>query len=180
MNPTPNLDTPITDFSGCHIGIIQHFNQLKTLPDLLGKLETFEEARELAGELRQFFKKVVLPHHEDEEHELFPIVIDALDRHPEQAMLAKGYIGRLIHEHRHLERSWKTIDKTLKRITKGKVTELNIDSLSQFATDYIAHAKFEEQYFLPLAEQILSQSDQEKLGMSLHVRHLDIPAQMYI
>lgn len=175
-----NLDNPITDFSGCHDGILLEFSKLKALPKLLGQLDTFDEAQETATELRQFFEKVVKPHHDDEEYELFQSVRESLKKHPESAMLARGYIARLVEEHRYLEKRWKNIDKTLKKISKGKTTELDIPALTQFAEDYLAHAEFEEAYFLPLAEDILSDSDKAKLGLSLHIRHLEYPNQTYI
>lgn len=175
-----NIDNPITDFSGCHEGILEEFTKLKTLPMILGEPDTLEDAKQAANDLRRFFKKVVKPHHDDEELELFKSVRGALKKHPEKAMAARGYIARLIEEHRYLEKTWKSIDKTLKKITKGKTADLDVVELEQFANDYLSHAEFEEQYFLPLAEEILSSQDKSKLGMSLHIRHLDIPAQNYI
>lgn len=175
-----NIDNPITDFSGCHNGILLQFTQLKALPELMGQLDTYEDARQVADDLRRFFKKVVKPHHDDEEFELFQAVRDALKQHPEKTMQVRGYIARLVEEHRYLEKTWKRIDKTLKKIAQGKTTELDIASLKQFADDYSAHAEFEEAYFLPLAEAILSKNDKAKLGMSLHIRHLEIPSQNYI
>lgn len=177
---TTDIDNPITDFSGCHEGILEEFTKLKMLPALLGEPDTLEEAKQAADDLRRFFKKVVKPHHDDEEVELFKSVRDALKKHPEKAMAVHGYIARLVEEHRYLEKTWKRIDKTLKKITKGKTADLDIAELTQFADDYLAHAEYEEQYFLPLAEDILSKHDKSKLGMSLHIRHLDIPAQNYI
>ena len=95
-------------------------------------------------------------------------------------MLARGYIARLTEEHRYLESRWKYIDKMLKKIIKGKTTELDIPALTQFAEDYLAHAEFEEAYFLPLAGEILSDGDKAELGMSLHIRHLEYPNRTYI
>lgn len=71
----------------------------------------------------------------------------------------------------HLEKSWARIDKTLEQIANGKTTKLDLDKLTQFAADYMAYAEFEETYFLPLADKLLSQGDKAKLGMSLHIRH---------
>lgn len=175
-----DLDNPITDFSGCHDGILLEFSKLKTLPKLLGQLDTFEDAQATAADLRRFFEKVVKPHHDDEEYDLFRSVRESLKKHPESAMLARGYIARLTEEHRYLEKRWKYIDKMLKKIVNGKTTELDIPALTQFAEDYLAHAEFEEAYFLPLAEEILSDGDKAELGMSLHIRHLEYPNRTYL
>lgn len=175
-----DIDNPITDFSGCHDGILAEFVKLKMLPELLSDENTTEDAKQAAQELSRFFKKVVKPHHDDEEVELFASVRDALKKHPEKAMTVRGYIARLVEEHRYLEKTWKKIDKTLKKISKGKTADIDTAALTQFAEDYLSHAEFEEQFFLPLAEEILSKQDKAKLGMSLHIRHLDIPAQNYI
>lgn len=177
---TTMTDNPISEFSGCHDGILAEFTKLKMLPELLADTNSLDDAKQAAEDLRRFFKKVVKPHHDDEEMELFKSVRDAIKQHPERAMTARGYIARLVEEHRYLERKWKDIAKTLKRITKGKTADLDTAELEQFANDYLAHAEFEERFFLPLAKEILSQRDMDSLGMSLHIRHLDIPAQNYI
>lgn len=171
-----NLENPINDFSGCHKGMLAEFAKLKALPQQLQQADTAEAARNTAEALRRFFINVVKPHHDDEEFELFHVVRESLKKHPESAMLAVGYIGMLVEEHRHLEKSWARIDKTLKQIANGKPTELDLDKLTQFAADYIAHAEFEETYFLPLADKLLSQGDKAKLGMSLHIRHQYVQA----
>ena len=43
---------------------------------------------------------------------------------------------------------------------------------------YASHASYEEQEFLPLAQEILgrSSSDMAALGISLHLRHAHVPA----
>lgn len=175
-----NIENPITDFSGCHDGILEKFTKLKALPELLNQEDTREDAQRSASELRDFFKRVVKPHHDDEELELFRAVRNALKHQPEKAMQGRGHIARLVEEHRYLEKNWKGIDKTLKKIANGKTAALDMNALKQFADDYMSHAQFEEQYFLPLAEALMSNTEKAKLGLSLHIRHIDIPAKHYI
>lgn len=164
---------PLTDFSDCHGGITHMLNKLVTLPALASHKETFDAARKLAAELRQFFHSVVLKHHLDEEQELFAAVRDALDHNPDQAMVMRGHIGRLTEEHRYIEALWKKVEPDLKKLEKGKVVLLDGQLIQQLARDYLAHAEFEEQYFLPQSEQLLSNNELSALAMSLHIRHMD-------
>lgn len=170
---TDTQENPLTDFSGCHVGITRNFTKLGELPALVAQPDKAEQVRQTAAELRQFFRDVVLQHHTDEEKELFAAVKAVLRQHLDQGMLASGYIGRLTEEHRHLEGLWAYIEPDIKRLEKGKPVELKLDAIQQLSADYLAHANFEEQYFLPLAEQLLSVNDMAALGMSLHMRHLD-------
>lgn len=168
---TEKPSDPLTDFSGCHVGITRNFSRLGELPGFLQQAPSSAELSQLAAELRRFFHDVVLQHHADEEKELFSAVKGVLGEHLDKAMLASGYIGRLTEEHRHLEKLWQIIEPELKQLEKGKPVTLNAAAMRQLSEDYLAHASFEEQYFLPLAEELLSENELSALGMSLHMRH---------
>lgn len=173
-------DNPLTDFSGCHVGIIKTFTRLGELPRIAEVPEEAESVRKFANEIQIFFRDVVLSHHTDEENELFVAVRRVLDKHLDQALKVSGYIGRLTEEHRHLERLWQIIEPDLKKMGKGKAVKLNSAVFKQLSEDYLAHADFEERCFLPLAEQLLSGNDLSALGMSLHIRHSEPLFRSYI
>lgn len=161
---------PLQDFSNCHVGIIEHFERLRRLPELLARDPGAAEARQTAADMRRFFREAVLEHHADEEKELFPAVARSAAAGAEAARAAT-LIDRLVAEHRRFEALWQRIDGDLKRLARGKPAALDAAVVDELAQAYVAHARFEEQEFLPLAAKILSKNDQSALGLSLHMRH---------
>jgi hemerythrin-like domain-containing protein len=165
-----DIDHPLDDFSNCHVGIIDNFERLRRLPQLLASDTGNAEAKEIAANCTKFFKDVVLMHHEEEEDELFNAV--TLAAHDDTELdEATAIIDRLVAEHRELESLWQQIEADMKRIGKGKSADLNTAVVSELADKYLAHARYEEEAFLPLSAKILSKNDQSALGLSLHMRH---------
>lgn len=165
-------ESPLNEFSGCHENIFENFRQLQAMLELLYKDGRADEVRVMAKAQLTFFKDVVFVHHAEEEHELFTAVMDSATE-GDEAGQARKYIKRLVAEHRNLEAMWATIESDIRRLAKGKKAELDSEIAEKLARDYLAHATFEEQYFLPLSAKILSKSDLSALGMSLHMRHQD-------
>lgn len=174
-----NTDNPLTDFSGCHVGIIKNFEDLKYLLEIIDDPAKAKEVKKVAKKLVQFFKDVVLEHHAEEENELFNAVLDSLDD-SDDSMKAKQYIEQLVSEHRRLEGLWSMVESDIKKLSKGKTVSLDVATMETLATEYLAHAKFEEDYFLPLSEIILSKNGLSALGLSLHMRREDSHISSYI
>ena len=162
-------DAPLTNFSNCHVGILGQLDRLSQLPDLLAPARL---ACRTALSALDFFSVVIDTHHEEEERELFPAVLSSAQAGAEREA-ARQMIRTLTQEHRSLEKSWKALAPTLKKIAKGQAFELDAALITALAERYKAHATFEEQAFLPLAEQVLGRNDlhMAALGLSLHMRH---------
>lgn len=163
---------PLNEFSGCHEYIVDNFRLLQTLLDLLEQQSDSREIRQMTLKLLAFFKDVVLEHHAEEEQELFVAVMECAEKGVE-ANEARQSIKRLVAEHRELEAMWKHLEPALKRISKGKTAELDVELAKELSVRYLAHAAYEEQYFLPLSARILSKNEMSALGLSLHMRHED-------
>ena len=166
--------SPLNEFSGCHEGIIRNFQKLRTLPDLLADQAREQtgapQLKQLAKQLLEFFKLVVLEHHAEEEEELFTAVMESAEE-GEEMRLAQQSIQRLTAEHRELESMWRQLMPDMKRLSKGKTASLDTTLAVKLATQYLAHADYEEQVFLPLSARILDKNQMSALGLSLHMRH---------
>lgn len=164
-------ESPLEQFTQCHAGIRQ---RLDTLGELPGLLEAAARARSLAAEALDFFRKAMPAHHEDEERELFPAV-EAAAVGPDEAAYVKAIAQRLVREHRHIESLWATIEPALKAMARGHDAALDSGAAHALAAAYRAHADYEEQVYLPLAQRILRRrGDREMaaLAVSLHMRHV--------
>ncbi|MCU0925629.1 MAG: hemerythrin domain-containing protein [Hydrogenophaga sp.] len=170
-------DTPISNFTNCHSGIIKRLNALDELPALLAPAA---RARQIAEQSLEFFREAIFEHHLEEERELFPAVL-ASARPGDELERVKAITKRLTEEHRMVEALWKRLEKGLKQVAKGQSTELDVDEVQRLVAEYTAHAAYEEAEFLPLAEQILGRNSNQMaaLGLSLHMRHAK-PVAAYI
>ena len=164
------MQSPVDDFSKCHVGIIQNFEALKNLANTVITDPVQADVKESAKKLLQFYKDVVLNHHQEEEQELFNLVLDCAKPGAEHSD-AKNMVDRLTQEHRDLEKQWKLIEADVKKLARGKSASLNRDAAMNMAENYLAHANFEEQAFLPLSAEILKDTGLESLGITLHIRH---------
>jgi hemerythrin-like domain-containing protein len=165
----PSQDAPVRSFTNAHAGIVTHLKALGRLPALL---EPAAQARRIASETIGFFHGVVLQHHADEERELFPAVLESAAPGRER-QLVQQMVDRLCAEHRQLEYAWEQIEPELKAIARGRDTSIDSAAVMALVSAYQAHAGYEEQAFLPLAQTILERNGDHMaaLGLALHLRH---------
>jgi hemerythrin-like domain-containing protein len=173
INQTPQTDlqgggTPLTDFSASHQEIA---SSLKTLGGLSALLASVVQAGKIAEETLRHFPELVLDHHAEEEKDLFPVVLanaTAGDEHDR----VQATITRLKTEHRVIEALWRRLAPQLTKLTKGQPAEVDSSAIDELVHKYACHARYEEQEFLPLSEEILgrSRAQMASLGLSLHLR----------
>lgn len=172
-SPTPSTwpapDAPIISFSKCHESILTRLEAFGGLPALL---ESAARAREVAAQTARFFRDVVYEHHQEEERELFPAVL-ASAQAGEERQRVQAIVDRLTREHRQVEAAFVHLEPGLKNAAKGHATALEGEEVAALVTQYEAHARYEEQEFLPLSQQILGRNSDHMaaLGLSLHLRH---------
>ncbi|MGE0430217.1 MAG: hemerythrin domain-containing protein [Hydrogenophaga sp.] len=168
-----SANTPITNFTDCHAGILR---QLRSLDELASLLSAAQRARQIATEALGFFREAVFEHHVDEERELFPAVLASAGTEAERNRV-KAMTERLTLEHRAIEKQWKSLEKPLKYVAKGQDADLDVQDLYRLVETYAAHAGYEEAEFLPLAQEILSRNSNHMaaLGLSLHMKHVPQP-----
>ncbi|MBP8286644.1 MAG: hemerythrin domain-containing protein [Rhodoferax sp.] len=178
FTPVADGQAPIQDFSQCHAGIVKRLHLLGELPALLAPAE---RASQIAERSVSFFREAIFEHHLDEERELFPVVLSHAQAGAEHDQV-KALIKRLTDEHRQLEALWKRVETGLKKVVKGRFDELNSDEVQRLVTQYLAHAEFEENEFLPLSSTILGRNANHMaaLGLSLHMRHSHEPVSTYL
>ena len=170
---TAEPETPLAAFSHCHEGILSQLEAFATLPDLVAAAD---RARRIAAQTLALFEPGVLEHHEDEERELFPATQRSAVPGPE-ADWVHAMVERLTREHRTIEALWKRVKPGVKLAAAGKPVELDIPAITELVRAYTAHARFEEEHFLPVAQEVLGRDGNHMaaLGLSLHLRHTPIP-----
>lgn len=168
-----DLQAPLTNFSQCHAGITKQLEALATLPELA---QAAQRAREVAAGAEALFRDAVLEHHAEEERYLFPAVLRSAAAGAERD-LVDGMVQQLTAEHRTLESMWSRLQPAVHAVAQGRPAALDAALVGQLVRDYLQHAKFEEEQFLPLAETVLRRNGDHlaALGLALHLRHAPQP-----
>lgn len=171
--PAPT-ETPLDGFSRCHLGILSQLAQAAELPRLVAAAD---RARHVACDTLALFESSVFEHHADEEKDLFPAVQLSAAKGEESERVAQ-MTQCLTIEHRAIEALWARIKPAVKAVAHCRAAELDAAALDDLVRIYIAHARFEEQHFLPLAQQILGRNGNHlaALGIALHMRHVPQPS----
>jgi hemerythrin-like domain-containing protein len=168
--PGPAVDdAPVQGFSQCHEGIVVQLKELERLPALA---EAAAQVRAVAAAIDDFFADVVVEHHNDEEKELFPAVLDSATAGAEREQV-RALVEQLTSEHRTIERAWRQMRSAVRALAQGRPAGLDAQAVAALVAAYRAHAGFEEETFLPLAANILGRDGRHMaaLGISLHTRH---------
>jgi hemerythrin-like domain-containing protein len=165
----PASHSPIEDFSQCHVGIVAHLKALGQLPALL---EPAARARHIAASTMAFFREVVYEHHAEEERELFPAVLASAIKGEERDKVL-AIVNELTAEHRKVEAAWSKLEPKLKAVAKGHDGDVDSAEITSLVDTYLSHARYEEEVFLPLSQNILGRNSNHMaaLGVSMHMRH---------
>jgi hypothetical protein len=175
MGPSPDaaedaaLETPLTSFTRCHLGIVTQLEGTARLPELV---DTANHARDMAQTTLDLFRQTIIPHHAEEEAELFPAVLQSANANERKAV--RGMIERLTAEHREVEGLWKRLEPSVRTAARGNRSEVDAEVMEEVVRAFLRHARYEETVFLPLAERILGRNGNHMaaLGLALHLRHV--------
>ncbi len=161
-------ELPLTNFTRCHLGIVSQLEISARLPELV---DAANRARKTAADTLDLFRNTVLPHHAEEEAELFPAVLAACNAAEKERV--RPIVERLTADHRTVEALWKQIEPSIRAAAKGTSPEVDAEMMEEIVRKLLRHARYEEVVFLPLAERILSRNGDHMaaLGLALHLRH---------
>ena len=164
----PGFDQPIAVLKHCHDRIRK---QLATLEKLLPHLAAHgadEQAQQAATAIIKYFEKAAPLHHEDEEHDLFPM-LQGSAQGEDLALL--GQMGPVIvDEHRQMDAMWQGLHEQLRAIADGSAAQLRDSDVRRFADTYSAHMEREEGHIAPMAKRIFSGAQMAQLGQAMQRR----------
>lgn len=166
------LHAPIRTFCGSHAEIREGLLAMEALPELAGALA---RARASAARVLDMFDHLVQRHHAEEEQELF-VSVERSARPGDEVLQVRRMVGRLVDDHRRIERAWLRVRPAVVATAAGKLhgnAEFE-GEVRHLVEDYFDHARYEEQVFLPLADAILSRDGNHMaaLDVSLHMRRV--------
>lgn len=153
-------------FTDCHDAIKAKMEVMRSLPPLVTAGTDPKLAAAIAEDILAFFESIVMPHHHEEERELWP-VLDRTKNDAEGHETVKSVIHRLRDEHEALEKLWREVEAWLRKVARGKKVSFDTDKAIQLSRMYDEHAAFEDAVVMPLASYLLKPADHYRIAMSI-------------
>lgn len=158
----PGYDDPLGLLAACHRRIENQCVLLHKLVAHLGANGSDAAAREAASGIMRYFDTAGRHHHEDEEHDLFPV----LARH---APALAPQVNALAAEHARMEAVWQRLRAALAQIAQG-APALDGATVDEFTALYRAHIEREERDIFPTARQHLTPGELQTLALGMAQR----------
>lgn len=164
----PGFDQPIAVLKHCHDRIRKQLATLAKLGPHLAAHGADEQARQAAAAVIKYFDKAAPLHHEDEEHNLIPMLL-ATAQGADAALLAQ-LAPLIIDEHHQMDGMWQALHEQLRAIADGSSTQLRDADVRCFADMYAAHMEREESQVAPMAMRLFSADQMAQLGNAMQTR----------
>lgn len=152
----PGYDDPLGLLAACHRRIESQCALLHKLVAHLRANGNDTAAREAANGIVRYFDTAGRHHHEDEEQDVFPVLVA-------HAPALAPLIEELAAEHARMESTWHRLRRALAEISNGAPT-LDGTLVDQFSAVYRAHIAREEQEVFSQARQQLSDEELKTLA----------------
>jgi hemerythrin-like domain-containing protein len=168
--PTPaaGFDHPFEVIDGCHERIKRHCATIAAIAAHVADHGPDGEAREAARGVVRFFDTAGANHHRDEEHDLFPALVNFV---PSAELNAtRALIARLKADHKRLDAAWAEMRRRLMLLAAGGACEIDLAAAEVFGQAYERHIALEEAELLPLARRIVDARLAASLGERMALR----------
>ena len=162
-SPAVGLDQPLEILEACHERVKNHCQILQRLSAHLKVAGIDDQAILASKNLLRYFEIAAKNHHEDEENNLFPMLLESMAG--SDAVCINEIINVLKEEHILLEKIWQSIKNPLKLIASGTVASIDETQILLLATTYEKHINLEENELFPMAKRLLNE---EQLKLMSH------------
>ena len=164
----PGFDQPIAVLKHCHDKIRKQLATMEKLVPHLATRGADDEARQAAAAVLKYFDKAAPLHHEDEEHDLVPM-LSAVAQGADAALLAQLVPG-ILDEHRQMDGMWQGLHEQLSAVVEGSAAVLWGHDVRRFADMYRSHMEREEGHIAPMAKRLFDAGQMAALGSKMQQR----------
>ena len=166
--PAVGFEVPLEMLAACHLRVQDQCATLLRLVPHIAANGPDRPAQEAATAVMRYFDTSARHHHEDEERDLFPALIESMAG--SDAVCLRGLITALTNEHRELEQRWKALRAVLAQVANGQAAALAHDDVDRFTGLYERHIAREEAELLPMAQRLLSDAELDRIGLAMRKR----------
>lgn len=168
------FDDPLEMLLGCHRRIERQLEALKRLRAHMASKGVDAEASTAAQSLLRYFTKAATSHHEDEEHDLFPLLDKRIDDPGDRARF-EAFRAGVESDHRAVEAAWHRLKRPLEGIAEGFTRTVAEKDVREFVEAYAHHILTEERALQEFFNRWLGDSDRAALGRSMAARRRVAP-----
>lgn len=161
--PLPGFGEPLALLRACHSKILTHCDLLERVAASLEQADPDFDNREAARKVIGYFSSSARLHHQDEEQDLFPLLV-------RQSLKTADLVNDLRQEHNRLDDLWQAIEPGLRRIPEPGDPAALVTAAAEFCSLNRAHVQRENTEFLPVAESSLSHQQLEDIGRAMAKR----------
>ena len=154
--------------AACHERIRHQCATLQRLPPHLAIHGADAEARTAAAQVIRYFDTSGKQHHQDEEEDLFPALIESMAG--SDAVCLHEITEALQADHQALETGWISLRDGLMQIANGGNAPISTSDVETWAAHYEQHIQREEDVLLPMAARLLSEAALEHIGRAMCTR----------
>ncbi|MBP6115761.1 MAG: hemerythrin domain-containing protein [Neisseriaceae bacterium] len=136
--PAVTFNEPIELLKACHGKVTRFSQDLLALPDYVAKRGVNHVVIDAITQIRHYFNLGAKLHHQDEEVNLFPLLI-------KYAPDTQTQVQQLLRDHQQLDLAWQGVETCLLQLLAQPHTDLS--PLAAFAQAYADHIEREEPLF---------------------------------
>jgi len=163
-----SFEVPLEMLAACHGRIRSQCSTLLRLRSHVARAGADAAARKAAQGVIRYFDTSARHHHEDEEQDLFPALIESMAG--ADPVCIRELIDSLTRDHRELERLWVAVRAWLVDVEAGEAAAASAADIDSFVDLYERHAAREEQELFPMSERLLGAEELDRIGRSMRLR----------
>lgn len=138
--PSVTFAQPIDMLYACHDKVRRFCSQVNMLPDYIAENGRNDVVLQATRQISQYFNVAAPLHHEDEEENFFPLLL-------QYAPQAQESIDELLRQHESLHANWSAVAEEFARLEEDADYQLNTEVLQRFTAGYDMHLGIEEPLF---------------------------------
>jgi hemerythrin-like domain-containing protein len=166
--PPPASQPPLEAMLACNQRLLRHCASLRRLVLYLAGCGCDVQAQEAIKALLHFFDQVLPLHHADEEHALFPALIESMAG--SDAVCLHEITEGLAVQHHELQRQWLLLRPALQDVAAGRSGSLSVRQVEALLQRCQACAAIEGDELLPMAQRLLTQGQLEAIAAAMQQR----------
>ncbi len=166
--PNVGFEVPLEMLAACHLRVQDQCATLLRLVPHIAAHGSDRPAQEAATAVMRYFDTSARHHHDDEERDLFPALLESMAG--SDAVCLREMTAALTAEHRELEARWKALRAVLAQVATGQAAALRQDDVDAFTRTYERHIAREESELLPMAQRLLSAAELDRIGLAMRLR----------
>jgi hypothetical protein len=164
-----SFDDGLSLWGACHSRVERVVSMLERLTEHVGDHGVDEGAQSTAALLLTYFNEAAPRHHEDEERDIFPLLLAQLDAKPDTLGAAdvRWAVTQLRRDHQDLDRMWIALRPHLEAIRDGRLSVPAPELVLLFIGRYRHHCGLEATVVHERMQGIVQPADAQAMAASI-------------